>query len=124
MKLTGRTILITGGSAGIGLAFAPKLLELGNEVIVTGRRQSVLATVRARPPKPRTTEHGVGGGHQGRRRDPHALSADRHYYGQSGHGNQCLFGTRLCPGAGDASLQRDQGGGSLLHPVASFPARG
>jgi len=29
MKLTGRTILITGGSAGIGLAFALKFLELG-----------------------------------------------------------------------------------------------
>jgi len=42
MKLTGRTILITGGSAGIGLAFALKFLELGNRVIVTGRRQSVL----------------------------------------------------------------------------------
>ena len=36
MKLTGRTILITGGSAGIGLAFALKFLDLGNEVIVTG----------------------------------------------------------------------------------------
>ena len=42
MKLTGRTILITGGSAGIGLAFALKFLELGNTVIVTGRRQEKL----------------------------------------------------------------------------------
>ena len=33
MRLTGRTILITGGSAGIGLAFALKFLGLGNEVI-------------------------------------------------------------------------------------------
>jgi len=43
MKLKGRTILITGGSAGIGLAFALKFLELGNEVIVTGgaRRCSI-----------------------------------------------------------------------------------
>ena len=48
MKLSGRTILITGGSAGIGLAFALKLLELGNEVIVTGRRQAVLDQVKAK----------------------------------------------------------------------------
>ena len=47
MKLTGRTILITGGSSGIGLAFAHKFLELGNQVIVTGRRQSVLDGLRA-----------------------------------------------------------------------------
>ena len=45
MKLTERTVLITGGSAGIGLAFALKFVELGNEVIVTGRRQVVLATI-------------------------------------------------------------------------------
>jgi len=50
MRLTGRTILITGGSAGIGLAFALKFLELGNEVIVTGRRQAVLDDVKARYP--------------------------------------------------------------------------
>jgi uncharacterized oxidoreductase len=51
MKLTGRTILITGGSAGIGLAFALKFLELGNEVIVTGRRQAVLDEVKAKHPR-------------------------------------------------------------------------
>src|SRR3954462_3892420 len=51
MKLTGRTILITGGSAGIGLAFALKFLELGNNVIVTGRRQAVLDEVKATYPK-------------------------------------------------------------------------
>src|SRR6266849_11063745 len=51
MKLTGRTILITGGSAGIGLAFALKFVELGNEVIVTGRRQAVLDNVKAKHPK-------------------------------------------------------------------------
>jgi uncharacterized oxidoreductase len=50
MKLTGRTILITGGSAGIGLAFALKFAELGNEVIVTGRRQKVLDEVKANHP--------------------------------------------------------------------------
>jgi uncharacterized oxidoreductase len=51
MKLTGRTILITGGSAGIGLAFALKFLELGNEVIVTGRRQAALDEVKAKHPR-------------------------------------------------------------------------
>ncbi len=51
MKLTNRTILITGGSAGIGLAFARKFLELGNEVIVTGRRQKALDAVKAEHPK-------------------------------------------------------------------------
>lgn len=51
MRLSGRTILITGGSAGIGLAFALKFLELGNEVIVTGRRQAVLDEVKARHPR-------------------------------------------------------------------------
>jgi hypothetical protein len=47
MKLTDRTILITGGSAGIGLAFALKFLELGNQVIVTGRREAVLDELKA-----------------------------------------------------------------------------
>ncbi|MWV46145.1 SDR family NAD(P)-dependent oxidoreductase [Paenibacillus sp. HJL G12] len=42
MKLSGNTILITGGSAGIGLAFAERFLEAGNTVIVTGRREHVL----------------------------------------------------------------------------------
>src|SRR5205823_1582781 len=51
MKIIGRTILITGGSAGIGLAFALKFLDLGNTVIVTGRRQTVLDEVKAKYPK-------------------------------------------------------------------------
>ena len=59
MKLTGRTILITGGSAGIGLAFAVKFLELGNEVIVTGRRQGVLDQVKAKHPKLHTIQSDV-----------------------------------------------------------------
>ena len=50
MKLTGRTILITGGSNGIGLAFAKKFLELDNEVIITGRDQAKLdAAAKAHP---------------------------------------------------------------------------
>jgi len=59
MKLTGRTILITVGSAGIGLAFASKFLELGNEVIVTGRRQSVLDEVKKKYPKLHTIQSDV-----------------------------------------------------------------
>ena len=59
MKLTGRTILITGGSAGIGLAFALKFVELGNEVIVTGRRQAVLDNVKAKHPKLHTVQSDV-----------------------------------------------------------------
>jgi len=59
MKLTGRTILITGGSAGIGLAFALKFLDLGNEVIVTGRRQAVLDEVKAKYPRLYTIQSDV-----------------------------------------------------------------
>src|SRR6478672_6840587 len=59
MKLSNRTILITGGSAGIGLAFARKFLELGNEVIVTGRRQAVLDEVKAKYPKLHTIKSDV-----------------------------------------------------------------
>jgi uncharacterized oxidoreductase len=59
MRLTGRTILITGGSAGIGLAFARKFLELGNEVIVTGRRQAVLDAVKAQHPRLHTIQSDI-----------------------------------------------------------------
>ena len=59
MKLTSRTILITGGSAGIGLAFALKFLELGNQVIVTGRRQSVLDDLKRNHPKLQTIQSDV-----------------------------------------------------------------
>ena len=59
MKLTGRTILITGGSAGIGLAFALKFKELGNEVIVTGRRKAVLDELKAKHPTIHTIQSDV-----------------------------------------------------------------
>src|SRR2546430_5202825 len=59
MNLRNRTILITGGSVGIGLAFALKFLELGNEVIVTGRRQTVLDEVKAKYPKRHTIQSDV-----------------------------------------------------------------
>jgi uncharacterized oxidoreductase len=59
MKLTGRTILITGGSAGIGLAFALKFLELGNRVIVTGRREAVLNELKGNYPELQTIQSDV-----------------------------------------------------------------
>ena len=43
--LRGRTILITGGSSGIGLAIAKKCLERGGRVLITGRNEAKLRKV-------------------------------------------------------------------------------
>jgi uncharacterized oxidoreductase len=51
MKVSGNTILITGGNGGIGLALAKKFVELGNEVIITGRRQDKLDAAVKETPK-------------------------------------------------------------------------
>ncbi|MEY8743022.1 SDR family oxidoreductase [Bacillales bacterium AN1005] len=51
MKLSGNTILITGGSAGIGLAFAERFLKAGNKVIITGRRENVLQNAKKKYPE-------------------------------------------------------------------------
>lgn len=45
MKLSNRTVVVTGGTSGIGLAFARKLLHLGNKVIVIGRNRATLEQV-------------------------------------------------------------------------------
>lgn len=45
MNLTENTILITGGTSGIGLAFAKEFHRLGNKVLICGRRKERLSDI-------------------------------------------------------------------------------
>lgn len=60
MKTSGNTILITGGSAGIGLALAVRFLKAGNEVIICGRRQDKLDEAKKANPGLHTYKFDVG----------------------------------------------------------------
>lgn len=51
MKLEGNTVLVTGGSSGIGLALAKALVQRGNTVLVTGRDQAKLDAAKKAEPK-------------------------------------------------------------------------
>ena len=48
MKLSGNTILITGGASGIGLALAERFAARGNHLILCGRREDMLRDAAAR----------------------------------------------------------------------------
>src|ERR1051326_9641896 len=50
MKITGNTILITGGATGIGLALAEKFSSTHNEVIICGRRKEKLEEAKQKFP--------------------------------------------------------------------------
>jgi uncharacterized oxidoreductase len=67
MKLQGKTILITGGTSGIGFELARQLLERGNTVIVTGRDARRLEAARTQLPGVHALECDAG--------DPKAIQA-------------------------------------------------
>lgn len=50
MKISGNTILITGGATGIGLALAEQFTAKGNQVIICGRREDRLREAQQKLP--------------------------------------------------------------------------
>lgn len=60
MKISGNTILITGGSSGIGLALAKNFIELDNKVIIVGRDAAKLDSIRKDLPQIITVQCDLG----------------------------------------------------------------
>lgn len=56
MKLSGNTILITGGSSGIGLELSKRLIQQKNKVIICGRSQQKLNKVKKQLPELETVQ--------------------------------------------------------------------
>ena len=51
MKINGNTILITGAATGIGFALAETLVNVGNKVVICGRRENKLKEAKHKLPK-------------------------------------------------------------------------
>ncbi|KAL0018810.1 hypothetical protein WJX79_009353 [Trebouxia sp. C0005] len=51
LDLKSATVLITGGSSGIGQGLAAEFLQAGSTVIITGRRESALKDAQHKHPK-------------------------------------------------------------------------
>lgn len=66
MKLSGNTVLVTGGSTGIGFELSKHLVARGNTVIITGRDPAKLGAAKRAVPALVTYQSDVG--------DPKALS--------------------------------------------------
>ena len=51
MRISGNTILITGGATGIGFTLAQEFVKAGNEVIICGRRKNKLEEAKSKLPQ-------------------------------------------------------------------------